>query len=391
MSHNFLLKQKNLWPTKDQESWKYFDFKNFESLTKDSLFKKAEMKITYSEATEDEIKITPFECVISQNLAEQIKVSLVSKFHILNPQTKIDFRLTALNFEGVGLKVEIKDKKDLDLKIVYSNNADYESNLNCFVFLDVHNSNITLLEQDLVRAGSFFSAHTQIQMSHSKIEHVTLFANSGERELRHQAKVYNSEVRVEEESLYINTSVFIKNKLIRAQQSLSLMSSSSEGQLKAFSISDDKHFSELRTEVMHLAPKTKSRQLFKVLAADESRSVFSGRIFVDSIAQKSDAAQLCQGVLLSGQAEIDAKPELEINADDVKAAHGAAIGQIGHDQIFYLVSRGIKPEVAYQLISKAFAGEVIATIQSKKLRSLCRHTVEESSIVIFEKLADCFK
>ena len=185
-----------------------------------------------------------------------------------------------------------------------------------------------------------------------------------------------------------STALILNNKFIRIQQSVSLESAGAVGRLNAFNISEDQNFSELRTEVLHLQPKTESRQLFKTIAADTSKSIFNGRIYVNAIAQKTDAGQLCQGILLNPKAEINAKPELEIYADDVKAAHGAAIGQMGQDQVFYLISRGIKPEIAYKMLSKAFAGEVLASIVNLEFRKICQTTMEQSSEAIFEKLAE---
>lgn len=411
-SFNSILKQKNLWPSVKQEDWKYFDFKNFESITKDSVFKMNTPKITFVDAKPAATGFSSYEIIVKMNefivpevLKSKIKFELVQGLELLNPESKIDFRFTDMNLKGYGLKIIIKDQKELNLQVTYLSEEqvtldENSSELNSCLFFDLSNSRVKILEKDKARAGSYFSTHTQVKLSQSNLEHVVLFANSGLGSEDHagsalkavsQAKIYNLEIRVGEGSDYKNTSIFLKNKFLRAQQSLCLDSAKSFGQLNAFNISDEKNFSELRTEVLHLQPKTQSRQLFKTIAADESKSIFNGRVYVDSIAQKTDAAQLCQGILLHPKAEINAKPELEIYADDVKAAHGAAIGQLGHDQIFYLVSRGIKPELAYRMLSKAFAGEVISSIENLDLRSLCQKTIEESSSVVFEKLAESFK
>jgi Fe-S cluster assembly scaffold protein SufB len=405
-SYNSILKQKNLWPSVKEENWKYFDFKNFESLTKDSVFKTGIPKINFIDKTNSdlgfsgyEIIVKPSEFIVPAVLKGKIQFELINNAEALNAESKIDFRLTNLNLKGFGLKINIKDQKDLNLQITYLSDINDES-VNSFLFFNISNSKVSILEKDKARFGSYFSVHTQAKLVNSNLEHIVLFANSGvlsdhfsdpDRGIISQAKIYNLEVLAEEGSEYKNTSVFLKNKFLRAQQSLCLNALKSVGQLNAFSISDENNFSELRTEVLHLQPKTQSRQLFKTIAADESKSVFNGRVFVDSIAQKTDAAQLCQGILLHAKAEINAKPELEIYADDVKAAHGAAIGQLGRDQIFYLISRGIKPELAYKMLSKAFAGEVIASIENMDLRTLCQKTIEESASGVFEKLAESFQ
>ena len=91
----------------------------------------------------------------------------------------------------------------------------------------------------------------------------------------------------------------------------------------------------------------------------KSRAVFNGKIFVRHDAQKTDAMQTNKNLLLSNEARVDTKPQLEILADDVKCAHGAAVGQIDEDELFYLETRGIHPDLARNLLTYGFAEEVI--------------------------------
>lgn len=386
--YNNLLKEKNLWPSKKEESWKYFDFKNYELLTQNSSFKPVQPEIKFTSETQGEIKVLNNAYVVSEDLKTKLDLSVQANSSVLNKESNLDFRLTSLNLEGAGLRVKIKNQKQLDLKLVYELLDSDVATLHGHVFFDLEDVNLTLLEKSRIQSkASLFSNHFQMELNRSTVEHVILFSNESE-EILNAARIYNSEVKVGLESSYKNTSVLLKNKLARIQQTVSLEAESSSGYLNAFNISEEKNFSELRTEILHLEPKTESRQLFKTIASDEATSIFNGRIFVKDVAKKTDAGQLCQGILLSPKAEINAKPELEIYADDVKAAHGAAIGQLGHDQIFYLLSRGIKPEIAFKMLSKAFAGEVLASIESLELRQLCQQTIDNSSRVIFEKLAE---
>jgi Fe-S cluster assembly protein SufD len=121
-------------------------------------------------------------------------------------------------------------------------------------------------------------------------------------------------------------------------------------------------------EVIHAAPGGASRQLFKGVLADRARGVFQGRIVVERDAQKSDGQQLCRTLLLSDRAEIDVKPELEINADDVKCSHGAAAGDIDEDALFYLRARGIDRAAARRMLIEAFFGELLEEVEDEKLR-----------------------
>jgi len=121
--------------------------------------------------------------------------------------------------------------------------------------------------------------------------------------------------------------------------------------------------------VDHAAPASSSRQLFKGILDDKSRGVFSGTVIVRQVAQKTDAKQLCRTLLLSDGAETYAKPILKIEADDVKCGHGATVGQLNEDEIFYMRSRGISRDVAEAMLSRAFAREVTSEITSDSVRA----------------------
>jgi Fe-S cluster assembly protein SufD len=385
-----IFKDKKIWPSKKEESWKYFDFSRFESIVTKSDHSTYDYKIDFSPHISSEIIFKQTGIVISENLKDRIKFTLASKLSLLNKKSNLDFRLTSLNLSDKNCIVSIENQNDLNLTLTYHADLNRNESLNLAVMFDIKNSSVNLLEQDQVSSAAYFSNHLQFKLENSSLEHISLFAHPS-RSLESsagQAKIFNSEISVGEDSSYKNTALILNNKFIRVQQSVSLESPGANGCLNAFNISEDQNFSELRTEVLHLQPKTQSRQLFKTIAADTSKSIFNGRIYVNSLAQKTDAGQLCQGILLHPKAEINAKPELEIYADDVKAAHGAAIGQMGQDQVFYLISRGIKPEVAYKMLSKAFAGEVLASITNLEFRKICQTTMDQSSEAIFEKLAE---
>jgi Fe-S cluster assembly protein SufD len=115
-------------------------------------------------------------------------------------------------------------------------------------------------------------------------------------------------------------------------------------------------------------PNCTSYQLYKGLLNGKSRAIFNGKIFVHSIAQKTNAYQLNKHLLLGKDARVDTKPQLEIFADDVKCTHGATIGQLSEDEIFYLQSRCITQQMAIQLLSKGFIDDIINTIKSDSVR-----------------------
>jgi len=115
-------------------------------------------------------------------------------------------------------------------------------------------------------------------------------------------------------------------------------------------------------------PNCTSYQLYKGILKDASRAVFNGKIYVHPLAQKTNAYQLNKHLLLGKEARIDTKPQLEIFADDVKCTHGATIGQLSDEEIFYLQSRCISKELGSQLLAKGFIDDIIATISSEAIR-----------------------
>lgn len=123
------------------------------------------------------------------------------------------------------------------------------------------------------------------------------------------------------------------------------------------------------TSVEHVVPHTTSSQLYKGILAENGRGVFNGRVHIRKDAQKSNAAQLNQNLLLSKKAEADTKPELEIYADDVKASHGATIGQIDPEHVFYLQARAIPRQQAVSMLARGFAQDVVFSIKNEYIRA----------------------
>jgi Fe-S cluster assembly protein SufD len=122
--------------------------------------------------------------------------------------------------------------------------------------------------------------------------------------------------------------------------------------------------------VEHAQPHCASHEYFNGILDDKSKGVFHGRIYVHPIAQKTDAKQTNKNLLLSDDATADTKPQLEIYADDVKCTHGATIGQLNDESIFYLRSRGIGADTARQMLIHAFAGEIIERIKCEPAREV---------------------
>ncbi|MGR9106508.1 MAG: Fe-S cluster assembly protein SufD [Gammaproteobacteria bacterium] len=129
------------------------------------------------------------------------------------------------------------------------------------------------------------------------------------------------------------------------------------------------------TRIRHLEAHGVSRESYKGILDQRARGVFQGRIIVERDAQKTDAEMSNRNLLLSSDAEIDTKPQLEIYADDVKCAHGVTVGQLDEQSVFYLQSRGVDRESARNMLTFAFANEMVEKVKSKELRSLIQREV----------------
>ncbi|HYE36051.1 Fe-S cluster assembly protein SufD [Methylocaldum sp.] len=127
---------------------------------------------------------------------------------------------------------------------------------------------------------------------------------------------------------------------------------------------------DTQTLIHHHAPFGISRETYRGIAGDRARGVFSGRIVVHPDAQKTDAEMSNRNLLLSEDAEIDSKPQLEIHADDVKCAHGVTVGQLDSEAVFYLESRGVDEPTARNMLTFAFANEMVEKIRLNSLKSL---------------------
>ncbi len=141
-----------------------------------------------------------------------------------------------------------------------------------------------------------------------------------------------------------------------------------------FSLKNDKHH-EIRTIINHLTENTKSYQLIKSVLEKNSKAVYQGKIFVDSEAQKTNGYQLSKAILLNEESEFNAKPELEIYADDVKCSHGSASGSLNEDSIFYLMSRGLSYQQSRELLINGFLLDVVEKITDSEIKNLIKNLI----------------
>jgi Fe-S cluster assembly protein SufD len=163
-------------------------------------------------------------------------------------------------------------------------------------------------------------------------------------------------------------SITLGGLLVRNDVHVVLNGEGSECVLNGLYLADGKQHVDNHTEIEHVKPRTKSLELYKGILNGSARGVFNGKIIVHKDAQKTDSRQTNKNLLLSANAMVNTKPQLEIYADDVKCSHGSTIGQLDGDALFYLRSRGIGVDDAQSLLSYAFASDVVGRLKIAPMR-----------------------
>ncbi|MGA9796563.1 MAG: SufD family Fe-S cluster assembly protein [Rhizomicrobium sp.] len=164
-------------------------------------------------------------------------------------------------------------------------------------------------------------------------------------------------------------------KVSRTGLHIALEGEGAQAHLSGVSVLKDAH-ADVTVHMDHAVGNTQSTQLFKYVAGGRSRGVYQGKVTVREGANGSDSRQAAKGLLLEDRAEIDLKPELEILADDVKCAHGAAVGDLDAESLFYLRSRGLPEAEARALLMRAFLGDAVEQIADEAIRASVWQAVE---------------
>jgi Fe-S cluster assembly protein SufD len=183
-------------------------------------------------------------------------------------------------------------------------------------------------------------------------------------------------VEIAEEGTYDSFALNLGGRIVRTEAHVRFAGPRGNAHLNGAQLLSDVQHADFTTVVRHDAPSCSSRQTVKHVLAGRSQGVFQGRIEVARVAQKTDGYQMNQALLLSPDAEIDTKPELEIFADDVKCSHGATVGELDAEQLFYLRSRGIPEAEARSMLVRAFLAEALDTVTNETARGVLDRAVE---------------
>jgi Fe-S cluster assembly protein SufD len=287
---------------------------------------------------------------------------------VAGPQSDAFIALnTAFAGNGFHLKIEKDTVIPMPLHILYITSASSQAIVNPRNLIELEeNSEVTLIEQQVVTGpGKIF---TNFLSEKFVSQNARLYSYTFQDEGNNGFSVNTSQVQVERHARYDNTTVTFSGQLVRNNHHVILTGENSEAHLNGLFLARGTSLIDNHTLMDHQVPHCESNELYKGIVNDKSTGVFNGKIFVRKDAQKTNAYQSSKNILLSDDATINTKPQLEIYADDVKCSHGTSTGRIDEDALFYLNARGIGKENARKLLLGAFAREVINKIHVDALR-----------------------
>lgn len=228
------------------------------------------------------------------------------------------------------------------------------------------NSQVTIVESYVGRDGEvyFTNAVTEVVAGdNALIDHYKV-----QKESKDAFHVATMQIHQQRSSRFLSHSIALGGALVRNDVNAVLDAESCECTLNGLYMADDDQLIDNHTRIDHAKPHCASHELYKGILDGKSRGVFNGKIHVHQDAQKTDAKQTNKTLLLSDDATIDTKPQLEIYADDVKCTHGATVGQLDADSIYYLRTRGIGLAEARSLLTFAFANDIVSRIRVEPIR-----------------------
>ena len=387
------LRQKNLnefikngFPNKRIEDWKFSDLNQIISSNIKELkfFNNQTRPDEFDQSTLvnnlDHNKIIFVNGLISKvdfNYEEKSKIEIIDtqETEDLNSKNSLVSLNNALKFNYV--KLIIKENYSLNKPLIIYNITNNKLNSNTINqridFVLKKNSSLKLINlfddssnNNFININYQFKIEKDAILKNYKIDHklnsnIKYFFNNIDLE-------YNS---LAESFIFSTGSKFIKNEI-----NCNLNDKYSSAFINGIiNLKDDQHH-EIKTNINHLAENTKSYQLIKSVLNNNSKGVYQGKIFVNPKAQKTDGYQLSKALLLNENTEFDAKPELEIYADDVKCSHGSTSGNLDEEAIFYLMSRGLNYQQSRKLLINGFLLDVVEKITDLEIKDLIKNIME---------------
>ena len=224
----------------------------------------------------------------------------------------------------------------------------------------------TIIESyaSLGESASFTNAVVEVFVG----ENARLTHYKVQRENERSFHIATTSAELERSGVYDLTTITLGAQLSRHGLNLRLAHEGAECWADGLYLVGTGQHADTHSLIDHASPHCTSHQLYKGILDGKSRAVFNGKVFVHRDAQKTDAMQSNKNLLLSNEARVDTKPQLEIFADDVKCAHGATVGQLEEEELFYLISRGLHTDLARNLLTYGFAEELVEKIKIESIK-----------------------
>jgi Fe-S cluster assembly protein SufD len=390
-------------PTKRDEEWRFTDLSpllkvNFQ---KPEVNVEAESAVAELSLPEAPIRLVFVNGVYAPNLSSvtdipeglvvgnlaQLPVTHRSKVsqYLAQPQGVTDV-FTSLNTAGLTDAAVVWVAKntvvETPIHLLFLSVANESATINqprCLVVAE-SGSQVTLVEDYLNRKDAkeevyFTNAVTEIfleqnaQVSHTRIQ----------REGKAAFHIGKSAIAQARDSRYTCNAISLGAKLSRHNLEVLQTGEQTETTLNGLTVIAGEQLADTHSVIAYTKPYGTSNQLHKCIVADKGHAVFNGKVFVPQAAQLTNAGQLNRNLLLSPKARVDTKPQLEITADNVKCSHGATVGQLEADEVFYLQSRGLNQADARKLLIDAFAAEILNQLPVASLSQQLSKLVQKIS------------
>ncbi len=381
------------FPTKKLESWKYtslkrtlkYDYKLFPSQKdiidfkdiQDYLINDIESyKIVFvngkyysnlSETTHEGMDI----CILSSALT-QSKYDLIIEnyFDKISKKDGITSLNTAFSHEGAYIHIPKNIQVDKPIQILHFSTGENESLMfqpRNLIVVD-ENSQVEIIEryQSITNNNVLVNSVSEIYVNKkSNVKHYKI-----QNDKKSSSLIDNTFVSQEHSSSYNLHTFSFGGDLTRNNLNVFQNDQRIESTVNGITIIDDEQHVDHNTLIHHKEPNCTSHQDYKGIYGGQSVGVFNGRVLVEKEAQKTNAFQANNNVLISDKASINTKPQLEIFADDVRCSHGCTIGQLDNNALFYLRSRGIPEKEATALMMFGFANKVLTSVQNQEIKSM---------------------
>ena len=383
---NFELFLRGGLPNKKNENWKFSDLnyiisKNFKNITNNDEYKFDEKIETIPDFDHNKVilvngSLKSYDLHFEEK--EKVKIETLKSLEGFHHQSKnnLDYLNKALSIGGFNLEVQqnYKCKKPIIIYNYFTANLNNKIINNSNKIKVSQNSELTLIEYNIGEKSKF----VKNTFEKINIDKGAVLKNIILQKTKSNGYFYKNISGIQDyNSSYQNFILSSGLKFNKIEIDMILEKEKSSCHiLSGLNLSKEEH-QEIKTQINHLAPNCKSYQKIKNVLESDSKGVYQGKIFVKDIAQKTDAYQLSKALILNDQAEFNAKPELEIYADDVKCSHGSSSGSIDEEAIHYLMTRGIKLSAAKKLLIKGFLNEIFDNIPEEKIRTFLEKSIAE--------------